>query len=388
MRILVGYHHYRHPTDVRASYERWLARLREAGIHAYGVSLAPEPAGRRLDWPIIEEHWRRGDRALLRMYEEVARQAEDFDVFLNYNGTSLHPDFVAQLPTFNVYACWDDPESSALLSRPVAFAYDLCMVGNVAEVARYREWGARAARFWPMGFHADDYDPSLTRDQILGGERDVDIALLAERKSKFRRQRLDAFVAAFPAAHCFGLGWPRGFLAEAERVPLFQRTKVGPNFHNSTGPINLRTYSLPANGVLQVCDNRAHLGEIFRVGEEVVGFDRVDEAIDLCRYYLAHDDERRRIALAGWQRALRDYNEVAVFGRLIDAVREIGAQTKAPTQGASLLLANQRRRTFWQRLRYRATSPFRLVAGRARPFARSAQRRLSSGWPRLERRKK
>src|SRR5262245_17127028 len=110
MRILVGYHEYPHPTDVAAAYERWLARLRAAGIDAHGISLALAGAGSRLDWPRIEERWRRGDRQLLGLYERLARRAEECDVFLNYNGTSLHPDFVRLLPTTNVYACWDDPE--------------------------------------------------------------------------------------------------------------------------------------------------------------------------------------------------------------------------------------------------------------------------------------
>lgn len=40
---------------------------------------------------------------------------------------------------------------------------------------------------------------------------------------------------------------------------------------------------------MQICDNKSHLHMIFEVGKEAVGFDNVDEAIDLTRYYLAYD---------------------------------------------------------------------------------------------------
>ncbi len=63
-----------------------------------------------------------------------------------------------------------------------------------------------------------------------------------------------------------------------------QRTRVGINIHNSTGPINFRTFYLPANGVLQICDNKSHLGRIFELGREVVGYQEIAEAIELCRY--------------------------------------------------------------------------------------------------------
>lgn len=62
---------------------------------------------------------------------------------------------------------------------------------------------------------------------------------------------------------------------------------------------------------MQLCDNKLYLGRIFELDKEVAGFDSADEVVDLTRYYLSHDEERRQIAAAGWERAVRDYNEVA-----------------------------------------------------------------------------
>lgn len=349
LRILLGYSHYPYHFNVGEWVAAWLGRLRAQGIQVDGYCLTLKPPGPWLEWRELDARWRRGDPELLGFYENLARRLQNYDVLVNWNGINLHPEFVCQLPTFNVFACFDDPESSENLSRPVAAAYDLALVGNAAEVETYRTWGVREARFWPMGFHTEDYDPALTCEAILRDDREVDVALLCERATPWRAERLDRFAAAFPQGVFRGRGWPQGFLPEEQRLPLYRRTKIGVNFHNSTGPINFRTYILPANGVMQLCDNKSHLGKIYELNKEVVGFDTVDEAIELCRYYLAHEAERRQIAAAGWVRAHRDYHELAVCQRLVDCVQQLWPPVpKCPGEVLGYL-ANHRRRTFARR---------------------------------------
>jgi spore maturation protein CgeB len=361
MRILLGYSYYKYQVDVRLWVEAWLSRLRGQGIMVDGFSLTLKPPGPCLVWRDLYTRWRRGDRELLTMYENLARRLEDYDVFVNWNGINLHPDFVRQLPTFNVYGCFDDPESSDNLSRPVAWAYDLCMVGNIAELETYRGWGVKEVRFWPHGFRFDEYNTSLNREKILSGEREVDVSLLCERNSPWRRERLDRFAAAFPHGAYYGNGWPNGFLSEEKRVALLQRTKIGINIHNSTGPINFRTYYLPANGVMQICDNKSYLGRVFELNKEVVGFDTIDEAIERCRYYLTHDDERRQIAAAGWERAMRDYNEVATFSLVEKYVKELMLIPVKKQDGAIELLRSCRKRTVVPRALFYVLYPLRHV---------------------------
>jgi len=346
MRILYGFSWYRDALDQGEVMGGLMARLRAAGIDIEAETLTIDPPGPPLQWPELDRAWRRGDRRLMLAYERLARRLEGFDVLVNGAGINLHPEFVRQLPTFNVYACFDDPESSAVLSRPVAAAYDLSLVGNIAELDTYRSWGVRHVRHWPLGFKTHDWDPTLTRERILDGARDNDICLLCERWTNGRRERLDRFSAAFPQGVYRGTHWPLGWLPEGERVPLYQRTRIGPNFHNSTGPINVRTFALPANGVMQLCDNNSHLGQLFELGKEVVGFDTVDEAIDLGRYYLAHERERREIAAAGFARSVRDYNEVAVFRRIERHVREVSdPPARRPDLGlATIVVARVNRR--------------------------------------------
>lgn len=345
MRILLGFSYYHHPSmDIKEWVDSWLGRLRQTGIQVESFPLTVNPPAHQFYWPELDARWRRGDNALLRMYERLALALEHFDVFVNWNGINVHPDFVRQLPTFNVYGCFDDPEASDILSKPVAWAYDLAMVGNIAELDTYKSWGVKEVRHWPLGYRETDYDPSLTREKILSAERDIDIALLCERQTRYRAERLDKFAAAFPQGVYYGKGWPKGFLPEDQKISLYKRTKIGPNFHNSTGPVNFRTFVLPANGVLQICDNKSHLARLYEINKEAVGFDTIEEAIELCRYYLEHDEERREIAAAGWARAMRDYNEVATFQLIEKYVSELQPiLQKKQTKNSELSLKRSQR---------------------------------------------
>lgn len=359
MRILLGHITAENTANSSDAINSWLTRLRISGINVNGFNLSL-PSAPRLTWHEIEHLWRIGDKTLLELYDRLARCIENYDVFVNFNGINLHPDFVNALPTFNVYSCFDDPEASAELSKPVAYSYDLCMVGNIAELDTYRSWGIKKVNHWPLGFRYEDYNPKLTKNEILTGERIYDITLICEKTLPWRKKRLDNYASHFPQGQYYGLGWPNGFLPEEKRVPLLQNTKIGLNLHNSTGPINFRTFYLPANGVMQICDNKTNLGKLFTLGKEAIGYDSVDEAIDLTKYYLEHDKERREIAAAGWERAMKDYNEVAIFNRLIKCIEQ--EQPKMAKDNKLLnLITSQRKSTTWRRIIYLLISLFNRV---------------------------
>lgn len=341
MQILIGYSCGRSNLSTKTQYENWARRLNESGLQVDLFCLTLNPPGERLSWPEIHRKWKLGDIDLLSLYEDLVKVIDKYDVFLNYNGINLHPEFVEQLPTFNVFSCFDDPESSDDLSKPAAYAYDLAMVGNIAEVKTYKSWGVENVHWWPLGFRHDDFNPQLTREEIINGKRDIEVTLLCERLTHYRRRKLDEFNHAFPRGTYYGRGWPNGFLPEAERVPLLQRTKIGINIHNSTGPINFRTFYLPANGILQICDNKTHLGKIYELGKEVIGYDSIEEAIELVHFYLAHDDKRREIAAAGWERATRDYNEKASFLFMVEAVNALKTNIKNGNNDILLVIQKQ-----------------------------------------------
>jgi spore maturation protein CgeB len=322
LKIVFAYTVYRSEAygDVRAMNEEYISKLNRAGFNVEGFCLTLDPPNDALSFREMEKKWKWGDPKLFKMYEELEKKIDGKDVLINASGVNLHPEFVEQLPVFTVYQCFDDPESSEHRSKPTAFAYDLSLVGNIAEVDTYKSWGVKNVDWTCLGLVHSIFDKSLTYESILSGERDIDLFMMIDKTAPWRKERLSKINAAFPTAHFYGKGWKRGILPREKELEMLKRTKIGPNIHNSTGPINLRTFYLPANGVMQICDNKSHLGKLFELDKEVIGFDTISECIDLCRYYLGHDDRRREIAANGWKKVMTDYTEEKVFARTYELI--------------------------------------------------------------------
>jgi spore maturation protein CgeB len=291
-------------------------------VECFCVTLSPP--GPRLGWDELDRKWRQKDSALFRMYSKLRETAFDYDVLLLYNGANVHPEFLGYLPTFNVYCCFDDPESSDNLSAPVASAFDAVFYGNIASRFQYEHWGCKKIAWLPIFTAPSDLPSKEAGELLLSTAREEDICIVSE-KNQFRAQRLEMLAAAFPKAKCFGNGWPNGRIDTQELQQLYRQSKIGWNVHNSTGPINRRLFTLPAYGALQICDNKTGLGQIFRLGEEVVGFNTIPEAIALTHFYLRNENERRRIAANAFNRYWTDYQSTAIWKRIQMQVEEWSA---------------------------------------------------------------
>lgn len=336
LKILYGYPYYP-AADTYGDTEKveleYLERLKQNYFNVEGFCLTLDPPSQCLTFKELDRKWKYGDKQLLKMYEKLARALENKDVLINAAGINLHPEFVQELSVFTVFQCFDDPENSDNLSKPVAASYDLCLVGNVAELETYKSWGVKNVEWTTLSINEEMYDHTLTYEKIITESRDIDLFMMIDRLAPWRKERLDKIAKAFPKANFYGNGWNKGFLKKDDEVEYLRRAKIGPNIHNSTGPINLRTFYLPANGVLQICDNKNHLGKLFALNEEVIGFDTIEECIDLCNYYLTHEEERRKIAANGWKRAVNDYNEFAVFNRKLNVINKYYLDRKIKSIG-------------------------------------------------------
>jgi spore maturation protein CgeB len=341
-RILWAYSAADEYTD--AWHQRLLRRRRELGYDVEHFCVTPPSLKRRwLTFPDLHRLWRWGYPPLIRMYRELVDRLAGRDVLVLYNGANLHPDFAAELDVLRVYTAGDDPESTEILTRPIAPAFDVHLVNNASCLEMYWSWGLKHVHFWPLGSQVFEEEVAdLTDEAVLdSGRRPVPLFLACERTSTWRKTRLERLAAEFPDAQFVGRGWPREFVPWSEMWDAYRRTQIGWNLHNSTGPINFRLYDLPAFGVMQICDNKRRLGDIFEVDTEVAGFDSIEECIDLTRHYLAHVDQQRQVALQGRKRWLRDYTPDRVWQRLVaivDRHRDIAAGRKGDFSRARAML--------------------------------------------------
>lgn len=65
---------------------------------------------------------------------------------------------------------------------------------------------------------------------------------------------------------------------------------------------NIRNFEIPACSGFQLSERSEDILELFEEGREIACFSGPEELLDKCRYYLAHDEERRRIAAGGRRR--------------------------------------------------------------------------------------
>ena len=270
-------------------------------------------------FPYLDRFWRKKDARLMRFYDVLTPQLQACDVLIHYNGANIHPRFLEQFRCTKVYHCADDPDASAILSRPVAAHYDVCAISNVACLDMYRKWGCKHVFFWPLGSSF----PDEVFDSVPPAEprqREVPVVFVGAKSGvpafRFfgrllglykRRRFMTEIERRVPQLVGYGQGWANGMLADAMLPRVYASSRLGLNKHNSLGPINSRLYDLPAFGVMQICDNKQHLGQVYELGKEVVGYDSLQECVELIEYYLAHPDEAQQIALAGQQRFRRDY---------------------------------------------------------------------------------
>lgn len=72
--------------------------------------------------------------------------------------------------------------------------------------------------------------------------------------------------------------------------------------------ISERTFCVAGCGGFQLIDNyRSNLSEQFEIGKEIAVFDSNDDFKKKIEYYLAHEEERKKIAEAGMKRVLADH---------------------------------------------------------------------------------
>ncbi len=158
---------------------------------------------------------------------------------------------------------------------------------------------------------------------------------------KFRTEGFAGLASAlggrlWPAPATLGAGLPPGLLAgfvpEPAMRSLFARSAINLGFTRVPGDerargatqVKLRDFEVPAAGGFYLVERTAEYEAYFRPGVEVETWATPHELIDKIRYYLAHEDERTRIAAAARRRAEAEHTWGHRFSMLF-AELDLGA---------------------------------------------------------------
>jgi spore maturation protein CgeB len=92
-----------------------------------------------------------------------------------------------------------------------------------------------------------------------------------------------------------------------EMLNLFHNSKIILNFHiGVAGDFagNMRMFEVTGMGSCLLTDNKKNMSDLFDTEREVVVYDNEEDCIEKVKWLLTHEDERKKIALAGQQKTI------------------------------------------------------------------------------------
>ena len=91
---------------------------------------------------------------------------------------------------------------------------------------------------------------------------------------------------------------------------IFRNSKINLNISSKVIRTGLpqRIFDIMSSGGFVLSNYQAEIGELFEIGSEIAVYESIDDLIDKCEYYLAHESERKEIAEAGFNALLSRYS--------------------------------------------------------------------------------
>jgi len=213
--------------------------------------------------------------------------------------------------------------------------YDALITTKSYEIQKYEENGARHVIYTQKGYDPYIFKPydvhSDTRQRL-----ESDVCFVGHCERHYRR-RILAVSKAVENVAVWGQQWgPYCML-----YPQIKRVYRGPGIWHidyakalSCAKIGLgllsklapdqstaRTYEITSCGTFMLAERTGEHLELFEEGKEAEFFDSDEEFLDKVKYYLAYDEERKRIARAGRERCLN--SGYSIHNRLKNVIDKI-----------------------------------------------------------------
>jgi spore maturation protein CgeB len=235
-------------------------------------------------------------------------------------------------PTVNWFA--DDHWRFDGFTRHLAPAFDLAVTTDADSLPKYRLLAD--TRVHLSQWACNRYAYGRVTEELRHG-----VTFVGQPHGDRRRTVAELGQAGLPV-DCWGFGWPSGPIEHERMVEVFASSRVNLNLSNSSQVPGLkarvrrllrfhpppprppqikgRNFEVPGCGGFLLTERVPHLERYFELNREVAVFDGVDDLADRIGYWLEHDEERARVADAGYRRVLAehtyDHRFAAIFAEL------------------------------------------------------------------------
>ena len=272
------------------------------------------------------------NRRLLAAAEEASPDLSFFVLFEDEIDTdTIRGVSRAGGPTVNWFT--DDHWRFDRFSRHFAPAFDWSVTTDRDSLPKYEGIGYENVILsqWACNRYAYDRTANgLEYDVTFIGQSYGDRPATVER---LRSEGIDV--------RCWGFGWPGGRIEHDEMVRVFGASRINLNLSSAFTPGRLparllrrltgrteerksqikgRTFEVPGSGGFLLTDHVAYLEDYLKPGEEIALFESSDDLMDQVSWWLDHEDERARVADAGYRRVRAehtyDHRFAAIFERI------------------------------------------------------------------------
>ncbi|HUJ79570.1 MAG TPA: glycosyltransferase [Nitrospiria bacterium] len=259
-------------------------------------------------------------------------------------GWELDPAMIARISVDTVTLAWfcDDHWRFDDFTRYLAPAFTWSATTATSALPKYERIGYRNVIHTQWACNHFSYrklDLPLIHEVTFIGQPHGD-----------RRRVIDRLRRAGLEVKVWGYGWESGRLSQEEMIRTFNQSRINLNLSNAsvvslrhallpwTRPhdqIKGRNFEIPGCGGFELSGVADNLGDYFDIGREIVCFGSTGDLIDKIRYYLAHEDERRAIAEAGYKRTLAEHTYEKRFGEMFERIGVHSYVTPAETGGVA-----------------------------------------------------
>ena len=117
----------------------------------------------------------------------------------------------------------------------------------------------------------------------------------------------------------------RGSVDYWSQMPkVFHASKINLNITipDIKSGIPLRVWDVLGSGGFLLTNFQAEMGAFFTEGEDLVCFDGIEDMCEEARYYLEHEEERRKIAKSGYQKVKRSHSYKVRLQKMLEIIME------------------------------------------------------------------
>lgn len=208
-------------------------------------------------------------------------------------------------------------------SRFWARQFDYFSTPDLHGEIKYREIGLPNAIYFPFGCNEQ-----IFRKLDLSKKYDVSFV---GGWHPYRQWLIERIQKAGVSVEVRGYGWPNGEIDQEGMVKLFNESRINLNLSNSASwdarylvssfralinrlrskknieQMKARIFEVNGCGAFQLSYYVEGLAHCYNIDQEIGVYADADDLIDKVKFYLAHDELRESLAIAGYHRTLEDH---------------------------------------------------------------------------------